>query len=367
MKKTFIKGGFVPALPGKTSFARRVIGTAKRYAANPGVRKVVSAAISETALGKLKLKDLPGIAAKMCPKPLNSIGSTVGSLGSTVNVHSLSVGEMSNSSTVYVLNKRRPSHDLDMKYLNLCNNNLLLQSPESATGVSQYCPVQPYGVTAAPFYLSYFISNIATQSATGNATGRIIYDTCSIRTTISNQESSDAILDIYEVVPKHDMSVATTFGTPMTAWQTGMAAMSGGTSTTYTRLSVKPTDSYSFNLFWKVIKKTSVEMSVGAVHTHNSHWELNSVVQEQRASYATKNMAGLTPWFLFVARGVPVTNTGQLGPIAIGKSRFAIEQEVTVKFRSPYVTGEVINDQSSYTALASEITIETGVVATTVT
>lgn len=131
------------------------------------------------------------------------------------------------------------------------------------------------------------------------------------------------VVDIYDLVPKFDIGgvtretqfTGTGYGDPR--W----CVEQGNTSTNYRNLSAdtmeawdhvqfNPETSQTFNRVWKVIKKTRLLTTDGALHRHNSYFGLNKTVTYQKMAAAATTgqlFGGFCPCQMVVITGYPTS------------------------------------------------------------
>ena len=158
------------------------------------------------------------------------------------------------------------------------------------------------------------------------------FKSLSVDLTIANLGSQGAIVDLYELVPQHNLGatsynmglgsrMADGFMSPYWCFEQGLSTTNvtqnnGGTAMTPFRLGSRPQDSTRFNRTWKMVKRIRLNLSTGAVHRHKSFYEINktvSYVEWGQISAQGGKFAGWNPTFLLVTRGVPTSTDAATG------------------------------------------------------
>lgn len=129
---------------------------------------------------------------------------------------------------------------------------------------------------------------------------KYVLDSVNCMTTITNVSASNADIEIWDLVSK---VTCQTYQDPLTVWDSGTAAISGpytlpARSVPYT----VPTTSKTFNITWKVVKRSKVEISAGRSHQHILQFNPNVIVDSDYwNNYA--QVKGLTVMTFITCRG----------------------------------------------------------------
>ena len=134
---------------------------------------------------------------------------------------------------------------------------------------------------------------------------------------IQNPNDSAMEVTIYDLLPKRDMPVATYqsrfsatgLQSPVNAWVTGLTnAIDVNDTTQATTLGVLPTTTLKFNTFWKVMKRTKIELSAGSSHIHRGCNLLNTIFNHYDYSEVLGLRAMLCPTIMLVFNGMPTSS-----------------------------------------------------------
>ena len=135
---------------------------------------------------------------------------------------------------------------------------------------------------------------------------------------IFNNDTHPVFVDLYEVVPQHDLGpttysteyTATGYMSPKWTWAQGL-----GTDTIKLEDSIgastigsNPFDSTTFSRTWKIVKRLRLNIPAGATHRHKSVYEINKTVSyQQYAQVSTSGgkFAGWNPSYMLCQRGGP--------------------------------------------------------------
>ena len=211
-----------------------------------------------------------------------------------------------NRRDISILDVRPPSgDDEDDKYSNLTlskafNDYLLAKNQTGTTGTDEN------------------VLNIQ-QSA-------LHLKTVSAELSITNVNSTTAVVDLWEVVPKFALGPASYsnsgyavgYMSPSYCWLRGLSNDSGTTATDTPMLEdlltagttgARPTDSLNFARSWKIVKHVKINLTGGSTHNHKMVYAINHTVPYQefaQASTSGGKQAGYMPAFLMNIKGVPV-------------------------------------------------------------
>ena len=144
---------------------------------------------------------------------------------------------------------------------------------------------------------------------------------------IANAVETSTTVDIYDIVLKRDLPAAwtATIGgvsytantpNPETYWRKGLNIQQnvGDAGPTVgpqlnDMLSVVPTDSRLFNNYFKIVKKTRVQMCAGATHKHKVNISTNRMIDQLYVNTQMAGSLGFSTYTMFVAVGTPVWDT----------------------------------------------------------
>jgi len=229
----------------------------------------------------------------------------------------------------------------------------------------------------------HFMANAASTAAGGlTNTSKFYLDSCRIQTTIANACATSVIMDIYEVVAKHDLAASqgNTFAnfsvslpgsgsaaptnyqnvySPAYYWKQGLALSTnsnpgaGGSALTYSAPDASPTSSMLFNEYWKVCSKLRVLLPSGASHIHESSYQLKKVMNLMRMTNV-QLLSGITRGIMIVIQGPPGYDTN-VGMVAVPPVEVLVNTEQTYTsamfYNSVYQTGYYNlekDDQAAY-------------------
>jgi hypothetical protein len=271
-------------------------------------------------------------------------GSTPASLkkhpkeGFGKDIKMAAIGSITTSAYKSVLNKKKPADFFrDAQSLEFITNSgfrvvsgLQQQNPWDLTGTGANGG-QLQNASAGIIWGGYggglsgvtigAMNQLSNLSDDSTSTGKLHCGTCRLTTKITSMTETPVIVDIYELVAKHDLCAnpSSTLASslevmsPWYAWDLGLD-LTGFTTTqiSMNNIGSLPYDSDVFNCYWKVCDKRRVTISAGSTHMHESEYVLNETLSEQRFQCSLL-MQGITRSLLFVSQGTPVrdqtTNT----------------------------------------------------------
>lgn len=136
-------------------------------------------------------------------------------------------------------------------------------------------------------------------------TARILVESATARYMMTNQDTGNVQVYIYDVVARLDTNIS-----PDVAFQTGIADEGAAAATT---VGATPFASEQFTTHFKILKCTTVILGQGQTHSHLVHYAPNRMFSSERLTDNNKSLRGLTCYSLIVAHGLPmndsVTNT----------------------------------------------------------
>lgn len=160
----------------------------------------------------------------------------------------------------------------------------------------------------------------------------------------SNASSSNVFVKIFECTARRDITASTlsagAYAVPQ--WRGTGAFDHGITEILASRnaqaMGITPFDSRLFCTMYKVDKVYNVELGPGRSHKHQSKFEVNKLIHEQRTS-RNDILGGITRCVLIMAYGAPVNSTTDANQVTTGRVALNIvrKQAITVSSFSPNV------------------------------
>ena len=173
------------------------------------------------------------------------------------------------------------------------------------------------------------------NTGTGNYVRKILYDYVTYETGFTNNTPSCIKLTLYDCLAKTTAENATASADTRACWSSGLQDESGfvGAATPYFPGSV-PTNSKYFNMKWKILKKTVIQLGPGMTHYHKKHFAPKRLLDLE---YVNKEISirGLTTELLVVAEGMPTTSVQGLtsGPISLADMKLLVVQKIKCGIR----------------------------------
>ena len=134
---------------------------------------------------------------------------------------------------------------------------------------------------------------------------------------LTNNLGDTAMIDIYELVPQHDLgpttyaseSRATGYMSPRWTYESGLAdALQLEDGIGGAQVAGNPFNSANFSRTWKVVKRLRINLAAYSTHRHKSVYQINKTISYQKmAQVSTQGgkFEGWNPTFLIQQRGVP--------------------------------------------------------------
>jgi hypothetical protein len=194
----------------------------------------------------------------------------------------------------------------------------------------------PFGFQAAGFFpmqTAAYLSNCAVTGVNaawnnigGTATrpNRFVLESSMHEYTFTNSTTAGVDLEIYDLVLKRDIPITNviTVGvnptsldyplapSPVDYWEQGVQASHGTRIPTlpqYKIVGSTPFDSIFFKDYFKVVKRSMVQLQQGASHRHCINLSPHKLVDNTMYNQGdVSGYRGLTQYVLYVARGLPV-------------------------------------------------------------
>jgi len=153
-----------------------------------------------------------------------------------------------------------------------------------------------------------FVSSSPTQ--------RVIHRKVTGELMITNQDSGNVRLMIYDVVARRDNNNATV-SDPLNAWINSYVD-EGGTATDYRIVGTTPFSATQFTQWYKVKKITHVTLQQGETHIHKVKYSPNFVLNDQIVNTNQNALKGISRWSFLVYHGVPYNDTVNKNQVSTG-------------------------------------------------
>lgn len=158
------------------------------------------------------------------------------------------------------------------------------------------------------------LQTISTSVGGANSTVRWLARKCSSETMITNQDSGNCRITIYDIIARRDSNSSVNTSDPVVAWNNSYLD-EGGANANSALVGTLPFSSDLFTQFFKVLKVTTILLGAGQTHFHRISFKLNKVIDQETVKYVTSSLKGTTCYQMVVVSGVPyndVTTTTQV-------------------------------------------------------
>lgn len=160
--------------------------------------------------------------------------------------------------------------------------------------------------------MQQLLSQIYSANPTGaQKTTRLYIKSMLTNMTMTNNQTNNMFVDIYDVVARRDGTVGL-----VGAFDQGLKDQ--GLTTGYTAINIVPQMSQTFNQHWKVLKKTSIELAPGMSHRHISSLQFNKAWNAERLQDAVYHFNGLTSGIMVVIWGAPDHDATNVNNVSTG-------------------------------------------------
>lgn len=188
---------------------------------------------------------------------------------------------------------------------------------------------------------SYFnntdITNIFTdvgETATAQNSGKALLVEARAKAFITNSETTNCHFTIYEVMARQDGGALNT--DPSSTFLAGGADANGGASTDATIPGTSPFSNPRFLEAYKILKKTPVILSPGMTHCHQSIYQPNRIISQERtviSGVGAGPLGQLTIWTFIIYHGTPAHDNVTLTSVTLSKASLDIVLLEEIKFK----------------------------------
>lgn len=165
----------------------------------------------------------------------------------------------------------------------------------------------------------------------GSANDKILLHSIRAETSFVNASSTNSTIVIYDIISRKDAGGANV-STPLNAWASGVDS-AGGSSTDWQVIGSVPTESVSFNQFYKIVQRTRVSMGPGQMHRHEITFNPNKSIAGLYATNQPYNLSGVTLYTLVVHYGMPAHDSTTTTDVRVDVSSLDYLQKVSYDWR----------------------------------
>ncbi len=322
----------------KTKTGRKLMATAKTEASEALRKKLANSPMAAVAV--LAMKKASDISL---PKAVNGVN-----LNETdnrdISINGAAVGDVTTSTSLYAF---RPPRKRSLEGVNYIQKTRAVGAKTSSAnlqGAADISILDAQPVSSNPDSDSKY-SNLTIKKAfddfllAATQQGQVALKvqqssihvkslTCELN--ITNNNSTSAIVDVYEVVPKHSLgptpyanaNYATGYMSPFWTWSEGLYSDTPlpEDALPYSTVGSKPQDSLNFLRSFNVVKHVKINLTGNSTHIHKSAYAINKTVTYQEfAQFSTAGgkLAGWNPTYLLRYRGVPTADNNLACPASI--------------------------------------------------
>lgn len=168
----------------------------------------------------------------------------------------------------------------------------------------------------------------------GGASKKFLLDSLYTETLFTSATNVNILIDIYDLVARQ---TSEPYNGSLVDWQNAIGGTDGGVSTSETVYDAKPTANKEFNLQWRVVKKTTVDLGQGRSHKHVFNFQVNRLMD---TDYIRKYgmIKGITCNQLIIMRGGQLVKGQILGISQVTTGDGEIFWECTTKARGRNVS-----------------------------
>lgn len=206
--------------------------------------------------------------------------------------------------------------------------------------------VQAAGSVTSPLWGKTAVAGIMAQALSTTTLSGLVTSTTSswkimlksvtTSLTLTNESPGGVEIEIWDVISRAN-AASSAYLTPIQAWQTGLTDEGGPNTNATTYPGASPTNVKLFNIRWKVLKRTKLEIGTGRTHRHTCYTRLNRIIDnEYFDNYDT--VRGVTQTAFCIIKGLP-GDTGNTWAVStnITTSRVKVVGIYDVKYDSQAV------------------------------
>lgn len=187
--------------------------------------------------------------------------------------------------------------------------------------------------------LTFILGKVPGGGSAGVTNSRYVLESTQGELLITNSSLATAFVEIYDIARKRDANVTTYAWTadPGYAWNQGIINEEPyGSGHTLNDINSSPYDSQPFKDFFKVLKKTRVEMPQGALHRHHVSLKLNMLVSGSVLDYVDGDPADYTFYSMIVFKGQPASVKDEGGAVEVTTAKIALDVVASNRYKYTY-------------------------------
>lgn len=297
---------------------------------------------------------------KAAPSMIRSLASSSLSYlsRSTSTAQKIQKGYVSQDGTGGSISKT--NHGYRKPYLPTSVLNTLAPYVDSANAQSQLIStvgLQNFSGILAIQLTSSQLSTMMSRVVPAGATNRMILTKIHSEMLISNAQTGNVNITLYDWVARRDITTANAQN-PATAWSTGITDESGTGATVVGAL---PFDSQLFNTYYKVVKVTKFLLGAGAVHRHVVDFAPNRFLNQELIQNTTYGIQGLTHGTLVVTSGMPANDSVTSTQVRLGSSTINVISSWEAQYKFPQNNSTKIFQTN---ALSTSFTVQEEIIST---
>lgn len=198
------------------------------------------------------------------------------------------------------------------------------------TGFRHTQTVGLQGAVIVNTMFNYTDVNAISQKIQTSQTNKFLIKSCSAETLITNQDSGNVNVVLYDIVARRDLATSSNIASPLAAFQNSLGD-EGGANSNYQYVGTTPFSLDLFTQFFKVVKISHVTLGQGQCHTHRVKFSVNTIIDGELIQYNTNGFKGVSCWTMAITQGMPYNDsttktqvsTGSIAIDVINKRQYA--------------------------------------------
>jgi hypothetical protein len=164
-------------------------------------------------------------------------------------------------------------------------------------------------------------TDVSTISAriTANNTNKFLLKSVSAEVLLTNQDSGNCNVTIYDIIARKDLATSANLLTPDIAWARSYGD-EGATNANWSVPGSTPFSADLFTQFYTVKKITHITMGQGQCHTHRVKYSPNRIIDGEYIQYNTNGFKNLSCYTMVVQHGMPYNDVTTKTQVSLGST-----------------------------------------------
>lgn len=161
------------------------------------------------------------------------------------------------------------------------------------------------------------VNAISQKISAGKQTNKMLLKSCSAEILITNQDSGNVNVCIYDIIARRDLASSANIATPVSAIKNSLLD-EGGINQNWDVPGVTPFASDLFTQFFVVKKMTHMTLGQGQAHTHRLNYKPNRQIDGEYIQYNPNGFKNLTCFTVIQQVGLPCNDSVTKTQVSLG-------------------------------------------------